>query len=55
MYILPDADESVAVETLGNSVTKYGNESPKDKGIILVDFTHGNFQEKVPTYKLVYR
>lgn len=50
VYIPPDADESVAAETLENCINKYENECPVSVKIILGDFNHCDFQEKVPTY-----
>lgn len=49
VYIPPDAADEAA-EMLENCVTKYENECPECVRIILGDFNHCNFEEKVPTY-----
>lgn len=51
VYIPPDADADAAAEILENLVTKYENECPEGVQIILGDFNHCNFKEKVPTYE----
>lgn len=47
VYIPPDADESIAADTLENCVTNCENENPNSAIIVLGDFNHCDFQGKV--------